>query len=289
MADNDVTLGKIIPPDRPVARDAVHVAVLPVTADQDLMAGEHVGLRNGRASRRFQPHIGIVDPFLRDVVMIDRRCYVCLYPGTVTGMRHHWSHPTVEDVVPLPAPMAAAVTGADLPPMVPATRPPSLSRSQPRWRTETVLRLCEQMRQDDDYAALPALADALEEAEYTAIADNPITVNDLRHPYMPKVQAQRLVAILYSPETAMAVEAMDRLVDRMQTDAWEESRGKIDYAFLMAAGDRWLDAEQYTVEEGGISWSQALYGMHEQYWAAYYAITGRTPEDQHDVPFTCHC
>jgi hypothetical protein len=34
------------------------------------------------------------------------------------------------------------------------------------WRTETVVALCQAMRQSRDYSAMPILADALQDAEY---------------------------------------------------------------------------------------------------------------------------
>lgn len=92
---SDVTLGKLI--DETAQRDAIHIAIAPVIASQSLMPGEHCGLiagsdntAGGAACTR---PIGIVDPFLTQRIEAGERFYLFLYPQTVTGMRHHWSHP----------------------------------------------------------------------------------------------------------------------------------------------------------------------------------------------------
>lgn len=88
MAD-DLKLGHIIEDGREANRDAIHVAVVPVTAQVVLIPGQKVnpeGLPLGTL-------VGIVDPFLPDVVRPGQRFWLWLTPGTVTDMRHHWRHP----------------------------------------------------------------------------------------------------------------------------------------------------------------------------------------------------
>lgn len=80
-------------------RDAIHVAIAPVIANERLFPGEHVGVINGVASKNY-PNIGIVNPFLKGTLCKGDRFYVCLYPDTVTGMTHHWEHPSFQEVVP---------------------------------------------------------------------------------------------------------------------------------------------------------------------------------------------
>lgn len=74
-------------------RDAVHVAIAPVTALEDLSPGQHVGLGDGGISANAE-HIGIVDPFLTGRVTKGDRVYLMLYPNTVTSLRHEWTHPS---------------------------------------------------------------------------------------------------------------------------------------------------------------------------------------------------
>lgn len=96
---SDTTLGKILAGTE--NRDAIHVAIAPVQAGGHLAPGWHVGLEpDGKASINATPHIGIVDPFLTHGIESGQWFYLCLYQQTVTGMRHHWSHPAFADGTP---------------------------------------------------------------------------------------------------------------------------------------------------------------------------------------------
>lgn len=84
--------------DTPQGRDAVHVAVAPVVAAQILKPGDHIGLVPGSVDEVMQPNdvvpaIGVVDPFLKGYVAVGQRFFLFLYPQTITGLRHVWSHP----------------------------------------------------------------------------------------------------------------------------------------------------------------------------------------------------
>lgn len=88
-------LGQLIEGDQ--HRDAVHVAIAPVVASEKLSPGDHIGLlANGEAAEVSQTHIGVVDPFLKKVVKKGERFWMLLYPGTITGLRHEWTHPAFE-------------------------------------------------------------------------------------------------------------------------------------------------------------------------------------------------
>lgn len=91
----DVKLGSIITSE--TERDAIHVAVAPVVAATNLKPGTHVGLNeNGEVEVSEKP-IGIVDPFLLRCVFKGERFWLMLYQNTVTGMKHHWSHPAFSE------------------------------------------------------------------------------------------------------------------------------------------------------------------------------------------------
>ena len=78
-------------------RDAVHVAIIPMEAGELLLPGQRVGITDGKAGAGGKI-VGIVDPFLTDVVSKGTTFWLCLLPNTVTGMRHHWEHPDFNEV-----------------------------------------------------------------------------------------------------------------------------------------------------------------------------------------------
>lgn len=91
---NDLGLGKLI--TTPQKRDAIHVAIAPVIAAHDLAPGQRVGFAkkgNTELVGAGGASIGIVDPFLKEVVREGERFWLFLYPNTVTSLRHEWSHP----------------------------------------------------------------------------------------------------------------------------------------------------------------------------------------------------
>lgn len=83
-------------------RDAVHVAIASVVADNYLVPGEHVGLNPDNydlAGPQHIPHVGIVDPFLQTNVHKNERFIICLYPETTTSLKHVWTHPSFRSKV----------------------------------------------------------------------------------------------------------------------------------------------------------------------------------------------
>lgn len=87
------TLGTIIGPNE--KRDAIHLAVEPIIADEVLSPGEHVGFtREGHAGSSGVPkYLGIVDPFLSRPVQPGERFWLVVYPRQITSLRHVWTHP----------------------------------------------------------------------------------------------------------------------------------------------------------------------------------------------------
>lgn len=94
---DNLKLGEII--TTPQQRDAIHIAVVPITAGQMLRPGDRVGFRLGDHETAFligSNAVGIVDPFLKCVVEEGQRFWLFLYPGSVTSIRHDWTHPAFE-------------------------------------------------------------------------------------------------------------------------------------------------------------------------------------------------
>ncbi len=98
MAENVPQVGKLISDDEQ-RRDCIHVAICPVIAGEEIYPGDHVGFLNGSRDVVIGENhidvvlIGIVDPYLKRPVNRGDRFWLFLYPGTVTSIRHLWTHP----------------------------------------------------------------------------------------------------------------------------------------------------------------------------------------------------
>jgi len=80
----------------PQLQDAIHIAVAPVVACRTLRPGEHVGLNEEGKADIFCDSIGIVDPFLIQAVKPGEKFWLFLYPGSITSLKHFWTHPAFE-------------------------------------------------------------------------------------------------------------------------------------------------------------------------------------------------
>lgn len=98
-SSNEPKLGQLI--TDVVQKDAVHFALAPVVANENLKPGEHIGFivegNTELVSKVCAQPIGIVDPFLRAPVRKGEAFWMMLYPGTITGLRHEWTHPAYGD------------------------------------------------------------------------------------------------------------------------------------------------------------------------------------------------
>lgn len=99
--DAVATMGDILPDDAG-GRDAVHVAVVSCVAQSKLHPGQHIGIgeRDGKdyaADASATKQIGIVDPYIEKPVMVGQRFWLYLYPRSITGLSHRWTHPAFND------------------------------------------------------------------------------------------------------------------------------------------------------------------------------------------------
>lgn len=94
--DAVATMGMLLPDDVG-GRDAVHVAVISATAATKLAPGQDVGFIEREKAGVVSHPLGIVDPFLKTMVQPDQRFWLYLYPRTITGLSHKWSHPAFPD------------------------------------------------------------------------------------------------------------------------------------------------------------------------------------------------
>lgn len=91
-------LGQLI--DETAQRDAIHIAIAPVVAGMDLEPGQRVGFFKGNeivTGVSGVPSVGIIDPFLKETVKAGQRCWLFLFPNTVTSLRHEWTHPLFKE------------------------------------------------------------------------------------------------------------------------------------------------------------------------------------------------
>lgn len=106
---SDTNLGQLVRGNP--GRDAIHIAVAPVAAGEYFKPGTHVRIVDGKAiSARPEDSIGIVDPFLLGVVEIGQTFWLCLYPKTITSLRHEWVHPAFDSMPTVPVKTSADVS-----------------------------------------------------------------------------------------------------------------------------------------------------------------------------------
>lgn len=86
-------------------RDAIHLAVDPVTAVISLRAGQRIGVKDGvayptglpMADGTLAPYHGIVDPFLANGPKQGEKFWFVMAPRMVQSLRHVWTHPDFKD------------------------------------------------------------------------------------------------------------------------------------------------------------------------------------------------
>lgn len=156
----------------------------------------------------------------------------------------------------------------------------------PRWRTQTVLDLCEVMRRENDYARLPVLADALMDAG----CDSEPLIAACRDEKEP-VYAQRIVAIVLGGELADAVKWLEGFAGEwnfsysemienatyVDEDAQPGERGR--YGYVVAGG---IDLH---------SRSELDPGDEENFWRCIELLTGKELDGEHRENFgwSCSC
>jgi hypothetical protein len=97
MSQND-KLGKLTEGEE--GRDAIHIAICPVVANEVLNPGQRIGfVRDGDVSLvgKSKNPLGIVDPFLTANVEKAEAFFMCLFPNTIKSLRHEWTHDAFEN------------------------------------------------------------------------------------------------------------------------------------------------------------------------------------------------
>ncbi len=254
MSEN-LGLGKLIT-DENVQRDAIHIAVVPVIAAMVILPGQSIKFAYKNNTDLVCPAgndlIGVADPFLPNPVEVGQRFWMWLTPGSITSLRHDWTHPA----------FAVQIN----------PQPIKEDRPEGYWRTPTVMALCENMRKQNNYEAMPILADALEDAGY----EDKAILNQCRIERPYGFEPQRIVCLIMGGETEASVRWIEDFADSIDQT----------YNRLMDSAEQWITEERYTRDD------TEAYKEHwdkfEEFWEHYEIVTGMEVKDKSSF-FTCSC
>jgi hypothetical protein len=140
---------------------------------------------------------------------------------------------------------------------------------KPEWRTSTVSLLCQSMREAQDYSATPILADALQEAG----CDDAALLEALRGG-RPFWSAERLVAQVYSDETAAAVTWVEGFVADLGEGGYPGHLPMMTYEMLMEGARAFNAGDEYPFGDGSMDWSNVSDERDHEFWAAFQKVTG---------------
>lgn len=157
--------------------------------------------------------------------------------------------------------------------------------NNPSWRTPTVVALCESMRQLQDYSALPILADALEENGYSHWQ----SLEVMRDVSIPLWQQERMVAIVYSPESLAAIHWIDSYAFNLGVGGYPGGLPQMTYTMLMEAADKFARTGDSGLGEGSMGWSNESYDSDAEFWKMWALVTARTPPDDTYEFLACEC
>ena len=287
MSQEQLGIGKKI--TSPQQKDAIHIAVIPAVAMEPVGAGDKVGiLKNKDSEGRYvaciddsTKFIGIVDPYLNTTINRGEQFWIFLYPGSITSLRHDWTHPDIVEEAPRPSGMKS--------------RP--ITMYEPAWRIEDIVRMATEWRgktRSDQIMGkdlLPILADAMEEAGYPIEKD----ILQLRKKYYEDALTNRIICILIGGELEKSVKWMDEFADRID----------ITFNYLFDCASRYMTAVNWkktqtvsdessytydgiTTQDGSESWRNGLQGNEEVFWK-HYGVIMNTDQENKGQFFSCSC
>jgi hypothetical protein len=150
--------------------------------------------------------------------------------------------------------------------------------------TDTVRMLCERMREEQDFTALPILADAVEESGDAELA------GALRQEY-DWVGATRIVAKAMGGEFWEAVLWIDVFAEAVSREGDEySSPTEVTYVNLMTTLKNSYEGGRDMIRYYGINTPDECYENSDEMWRAFLLITGlpKTARAAWSV-FTCSC
>ncbi len=152
-----------------------------------------------------------------------------------------------------------------------------------RWRTSTVQDLLQIIRTTKDWSLFPILADALDDAEYE---DVDLLVDHLRsNEKRTEVQAERVIALLWSEETKQAVLEIDRIAEAIGgVSGYGDKSIPMSYELLMEAA-----IEGGYTQDGYTGWQDEFPPYADKFWECYVLINGTPILDIYDRQFLFSC
>lgn len=139
---------------------------------------------------------------------------------------------------------------------------------KPEWRTSTVTLLCQSMREAQDYSATPILADALQDA-----GCNDGALLDALRGELPFWSAERLVARIYSDETAAAVDWVEAFVADLGEGGYPGNLPTMTYEMLIEGARAFNAGDEYPFGDGSMRWSNESDERETDLWAAFQKVT----------------
>ena len=164
-------------------------------------------------------------------------------------------------------------------------------------RTAAVCALCRQMLDSRSYEALPILADALQEAGCT---DSELLAQ-CRDPNLKSIQADRLVSLVYSDETAAAVRWMEEFVRNINYRDYKDAEDRVGtksdtnphtYERIMMTGYNGLTRGGMSFSsDAGADYFRESDANRREFFRNWSLITGlNVPEDVLTrLSFSCSC
>jgi hypothetical protein len=168
----------------------------------------------------------------------------------------------------------------------------------PELRTPTVVELCQSMREARDYSALPILADALQDA---GCGDEEL-LKQLRGGSLERWQSSRLVALIYSEESAAAVRWMHEFVRSINYhDKYDDETGEPvgdpsdtqphTYDYVIEQGREGKEGgEMFFASDAGADYFRESEENVREFFKNWSLVTGESmPDDLTDIEAGCAC
>jgi ribosomal protein L7/L12 len=280
-------LGRVITDEDNIGRDAIHLAVEPVIAGQTLHAGMEVGRRaDGTFGySNITKTLGIVDPFIRDVIQIGEKFLLVIYPRQITTLRHVWEHPEFGPDVVNPA----VDTTPKMYHLILKDPGPSKISTIKGIRAITLLGLKESKDIADNTPSF-----IMENVTYDAAMIGYNHIASIAGVQVVEAKSKEVAATSISHAVSVVVSSPAVSQDYKESKAWitqfahdlkrseygDEDEGHT-FEEIMAIADNYLDTGSYSYIDNSDIYDKDWKG----FWLHFKVLTGREPEKGYDGGF----